>query len=97
MERKYHLNGVVELTMVVEPSDGQFAAHCVEMGTASCGDTVQEALHNICEAVEIHLEGLAELGHLSRMFRERGITVVQHNGQPPSARLQLPVEVPASA
>ena len=34
---------IVVLTSVVEPEDDMFVSTCIELGTASCGDTIQEA------------------------------------------------------
>ena len=64
---------IVTLHYVIFEADGQFAAECKELGTASCGDTVEEALSNIQEAVAVHLEALTSLGQLERVFREKGI------------------------
>ena len=38
-------------------------------------DTVEEALDMLEDAIEVHLEDLADLGNLDRVFRERGIIV----------------------
>ena len=65
----------VVLTCVVEKEGNQFASYCEELGTSSCGDTIEEAFENIEEAVEVHLDALDEAGELGRVFRERGIEV----------------------
>ena len=65
----------IELSMEVEEEDGVFVSTCPELGTASCGDTVQEATENLIEAVLLHLSGLKEVGTEERVFRERGIKV----------------------
>ena len=67
--------GYVILTLVVDEEDGQFAAHCPELGTATCGDTIQEALANLREAVTVHLDALEEVGTRERVFAERKIKV----------------------
>lgn len=64
----------IEVTFIIEPADGQYAAVCQELGTASCGDTVEEATQNLREAVALHLKALEELGERPRFFQERGIT-----------------------
>jgi predicted RNase H-like HicB family nuclease len=38
------MENMVRLTGIVEPEDGMFAAYCSELGTATCGDTLEEAL-----------------------------------------------------
>lgn len=63
------------LTYIIHPEDGQYAAYCRELGTASCGDTVEEARAALEDAVRLHLDTLEELGMRTRYFRERGIKV----------------------
>ena len=67
--------GYVILTEVIEEEDGQFAAHCLELGTATCGDTIEEALANLREAIVVHLNALEEVGTRDKVFRERNIVV----------------------
>ena len=69
------LFGTILLTEVIEPEDDQFVAFCPELGTATCGDTVSEALSNLQEAIEVHLNGLEEIGDRQRVFEERGIEI----------------------
>lgn len=67
---------IVVLTSVVEGEGDQFVSFCIELGTASCGDTIQEALDNLQEAIWVHLSALEETGERDRMFRELGIDVL---------------------
>lgn len=67
--------GYIILTLVVDEEDGQFAAHCPELGTATCGDTIEEALANLQEAVTVHLDALEEVGTRQQVFAEREIEV----------------------
>ena len=68
-----HLNGHVVLTGLVEREGDQFVSYCRELGSSSCGDTIDEALHNLGDAIEVHLNALEETGELERVFRERSI------------------------
>ena len=63
-------NGYVVLTGYVEQEDHLFVSHCPELGVASCGETAEEALDNLEEAITVHLEALEEIGELGRVFRE---------------------------
>ena len=65
----------IVLTFKVWPEDDQFVSRCDELGTASCGDTVDEAIENLREAVLLYVETLEELGQRKRVFRERNIPV----------------------
>jgi predicted RNase H-like HicB family nuclease len=67
--------GYIVLTGIVEEEDGQYVSYCRELGTASCGDTVYEALDNLGEAIELNIEGLEEVGELERTLRERNIRI----------------------
>ena len=68
---------IVVLTSVVEPEDDMFVSTCIELGTASCGDTIQEAFENLEEAIAVHLNALEELGETERVFHERGIEILR--------------------
>ena len=70
----------IVLTLTVEQEDDQFVGICPELGTASCGDTIEEAFSNLEEAIEVHLEALRDIGSLDRVFRERAIEV--YRGRP---------------
>jgi predicted RNase H-like HicB family nuclease len=41
-----------------------YVSRCQELEVASCGDTPEEALDNIREAIELYLENAKELGIL---------------------------------
>ena len=64
---------VVILTGMAEKDDHLFASHCVELGIASCGDTVEEAFDMLEEAIEVYLEALVDIGTLDREFQECGV------------------------
>ena len=71
------IGDIVVLTSVVEPEDDMFVSTCIELGTASCGDTIQEAFENLDEAIAVHLNALEELGETERVFHERGIEILR--------------------
>ncbi len=82
--------GYIVLTGIVEEEDGQFVSYCRELGTASCGDSISEALDNLGEAIELNIEGLDEVGELERTLRERNI----HIDQDPPREGGVDVNVP---
>lgn len=69
------IGGHVLLTGVVEEEGDQFVSYCRELGTSSCGDTVDEAFVNLGDAIGVHLDALVEAGELERVFRERNIRI----------------------
>ena len=84
--------GFVLLTGIVEQEDNQYTATCLELGTATCADTPEEARRNLDEAVQLEIEVLEELGERTRVFNEKGIIVwgVDDNRVP---YLDLPVRL----
>lgn len=52
----------MELTAIIKKGEKQFVALCPELDVASQGSTVEEALNNLKEAVELYIEveGLPE-------------------------------------
>ena len=55
---------MVRLTGVFWPEGDVYVSKCLELGVASCGDTVEEAMANLREAVELYLENARRLGIL---------------------------------
>ena len=53
-----------EYTAVVWKERKGFVSKCPELGVASCGDTFEEAVNNIKEAVELYIENAKELNML---------------------------------
>jgi predicted RNase H-like HicB family nuclease len=67
--------GYIVLTLTVSKEGRQFVSRCEELGTASCGDTVDEALENIKDATLEYLNTIERLGERVRIFQEKGIAV----------------------
>jgi predicted RNase H-like HicB family nuclease len=57
----------LKLTGVFWPEGRLVVSKCPELGVASCGDTVEEAMANLREAVELYLENAKVLGLLDQM------------------------------
>ena len=74
--------GYVVLTGYAEGEEDGFNAYCPELGVATCGDTVEEVLDGLADALAVYLEGLAEIGELERVFAAKGIAV---QSGPPAA------------
>jgi Uncharacterised protein family (UPF0150). len=49
-------------TITIWEEDGVFVSKCAELEVASCGDTPEEALANIREAIELYLANAKDLG-----------------------------------
>lgn len=65
----------IVLTMLFKQEEDVWTAECKELGTATFGDTFEEAKRDLEEAVTLHLSTLEKIGERERFFRERGIEV----------------------
>ena len=83
--------GYVVLTGYTEPEDDGFNAYCPELGVATCGDTVEEALDNLGDAIGLQILELADIGRLEQDFQENGIAV--KTGPLPAESVTTPVPV----
>jgi predicted RNase H-like HicB family nuclease len=57
----------LRLTGVFWHEKRSVVSKCPELGVASCGDTVEEAMVNLREAVELYLENARLLGILDEL------------------------------
>jgi predicted RNase H-like HicB family nuclease len=86
----------ISVTLKVDRADEDetgFVAFCPELGLSSEGETVDEALTNIGEAVEEFLETLSETGDLEEFLKERGIRLYDHEPRGPMTTTIQPHEV----
>ncbi len=54
----------MRLTVLIREEEGAYVSRCPELEVASCGDTPEEALDNIREAIDLYIENAKELGML---------------------------------
>lgn len=93
------LNMVKEmvLTVTLRPeSEGGYSVVCNELEVASQGESVDEALKNIKEAVELYLESADELGMMDDVLEQLGFTkedLKKHILSPKTFTASIPVEV----
>jgi predicted RNase H-like HicB family nuclease len=50
------------LTAVIHREEDMYVANCLEVGTVSQGETVEEAIENLKEATELYLEEFPLVG-----------------------------------
>ena len=62
--------GIYKLTSVIWKEKEGYVSNCSELGVASTGDTVEEALKNLKEAVELYLENAKKLKILDEAEEE---------------------------
>jgi predicted RNase H-like HicB family nuclease len=63
------------LTVRIAQEGDQWAAECVELGTAACGDSIEEARAAMADLIALHLNALEEVGTCERFLRTHGIAV----------------------
>jgi predicted RNase H-like HicB family nuclease len=66
----------IVLTLRAFEDDGVFASECIELQTASQGDTPDEAIANAYDAALVYLDTIADLGEQDRVLKERGIRIL---------------------
>ena len=85
------LLGYITLPFKAHKEEKQYVSECVELGVASCGDTLEEAFKNLKDAVSLYLNTLEEEGERKRVFAERGIQIFP--GKPPKPESEVSVRV----
>jgi len=66
----------VAVEVVVTKEGNQYSSWCPEFDIASCGNTPEEAVKNLGDALELYLTTLEEEGERERVFKERGIRII---------------------
>ena len=69
--------GYIDLEMVITKEGNQYSSWCPLLDIASCGDTPDKAVTNLCDAVGCYFEALKEDGELEKTLRHKGLKVMQ--------------------
>lgn len=62
------------LNVIIKQEDKGYSVICPELNVASQGETFEEAISNIKEAVELYIETAEELGTLDEVLEQLGLT-----------------------
>ena len=65
--------GYIVLTLEFREEGDQWSGRCRELGTASCGDSLEEARKMLKELISLHLNSLEELGEREAFFKKHRI------------------------
>ena len=68
------INVMAEL---IEEQEAGYSAYCPDLDIYSQGDDVEDALHNLQEACELHLEEVGPAGVRPVIRRELEMTIVE--------------------
>ena len=63
--------GFIALTLEVVAEGKHFVSRCLELGTASFGDSIDEAFDNVSDATVEYLNTIERLGERERVFAEK--------------------------
>lgn len=69
------ISGYIIVTFKFRKEGKKWTAYCEELGTATFGNTLEEAKENIHEAVLLHLNTLEDVGERERFFHEHNIAL----------------------
>ena len=69
--------GYIAVEFVVTKEGKQYSSWCPELDIASCGDSPEEAVKNLGDALELYLNTLDEEGEREQVFKERDIRIVR--------------------
>lgn len=62
------------LNVIIKQEEKGYSVICPELNVASQGETFEEAISNIKEAVELYIETAEELGTLDDVLDQLGLT-----------------------
>ena len=68
--------GYIAVEIVVTKEGNQYSSWCPELDIASCGNSPEEAVKNLGDALELYLDTLEQEGERKQMFKERGLRIV---------------------
>ncbi len=64
---------MLNISIRKEP-EGGYSVFCTDLDVASQGETIDEAVENIREAVELYIESAEELGIMNEVLEKLGLT-----------------------
>ena len=62
------------LNVTIKQENKGYSVICPELNVASQGETFEEAIDNIKEAVELYIESAEEVGSLDEVLEQLGLT-----------------------
>ena len=68
--------GYIAVEIVVTKEGNQYSSWCPELDIASCGNSPEEAVKNLGDALELYLNTLEQEGERKQIFKERELRIV---------------------
>ena len=79
----------VVLTFQFEPEDGCWFGKCVELGTATSAESLEQLEEELRDLVGLHLITLEETGRLAQVLEDWGVRL--YSDEPAETSMSLPV------
>ena len=76
--------GYILVNLAFHEEENRWQGECLELGTATFGNSLEEAKERLQEAILVHLNTLEDVGERDRFFREHNIKVYAHKPSPRS-------------
>jgi predicted RNase H-like HicB family nuclease len=73
MKHKVYI--LLTLSFSKDKKTGQWIGECVELGTSTFGNTIEEVSEELPELVKLHLNTLEQVGERDNFLKENGITI----------------------
>jgi predicted RNase H-like HicB family nuclease len=89
--------GYINYSIVVRKEGKQYSCWCPELDVASSGDSIEQATKNLEDAVNCLLETYAELGELTQLLDEKGISLNSETKHAPVFLAEARVSVPTTS
>ena len=70
---------VLGLTLDYQQEDGQWVGVCLELGTSTFADTLEQTELELHEAVELQVNGMERLGYLHEYLEAREVQIIPIN------------------
>jgi len=86
---------LLNISIKKEP-EGGYSVVCTDLDVASQGETIEEAIDNIKEAVELYLESAEKLGVIDDVLERLGLTkedIKKGISVPKILRTEIPVKL----
>ncbi len=72
---RYNMREQVLLNVSIKKElEGGYSVVCTDLDVASQGETIEEAMENITEAVELYMESARELGIIDEVLERLGLS-----------------------
>ncbi len=86
---------LLNISLVKEP-EGGYSAICTDLDIASQGESIEEAIENVKEALELYIESAQELGIMPEVKEKLGIREFNEGMNIPTIlKMEMPIKVAA--